>query len=105
ESEVTSGPDAPELVERKHLAVRINPIDATRIGDHGGDLRRLVRVRIIFLRVQEVALLQDRVQALKGGKHLQPAAELALIAQSAQCLREHCEMRRAASKADVRVTD
>ena len=45
-------------VERKHLAVRIDAVDASYVGDQAGDLRRLVGVVIVFLGVDEILVLE-----------------------------------------------
>ena len=46
----------------EHLAHRIDAEDAVRVGDERGDLRRFVGIVLLFLRIEEVLLLEDRVQ-------------------------------------------
>ncbi|MCY1251712.1 hypothetical protein D9M72_655100 [compost metagenome] len=81
---VAARADAPEAVERKHLAVRVDAEDARRIGDQANDLRRLVGIVLVFLGVDEVVRLQLLVHLQEGAEHVIARAQPALFAHPRQ---------------------
>src|SRR4051794_10820079 len=59
ERELAAGAGRPELRVLEHLAHRIDTEDAANVDDQRLHLRRLVRIVFLFLRIEEMLLLQD----------------------------------------------
>src|SRR6266542_125325 len=92
----------PEFRVLEHLAHRIDAEDAVPVRDQRSDLRRLVGIVFLLLRVEEVLLLQDRMQLAEGLEDSALAVKIELVVLGEQAL-EHELVRGAAAKTDVGV--
>jgi hypothetical protein len=104
QGEVAPGADAPEALVVEHLAVGIDAVDARGVHDQRGDLRGLVGIVLVLLRVEIALLLEQWVQAAEGLIDLHAAAEAHLL-QLRQQGGEHQVVGAAAAQADVGAGD
>src|SRR5439155_20429821 len=98
--EFTPGPDRPELGVLEDLAHRVHAEDAAAIGDQRRDLRRFVGIVLFLLGVEEMLVLENRMQLAEGLEDRGLAAEIELLVLRKQAF-EHELMRRADAQSHV----
>jgi len=100
ERELAAGANCPVLRILEDFAHRVHAEDAVLVGDERGDLRRLVRVVLFLFGIEEMLLLQDRVQLAKRLEDRGLVGEVEIAVLGEQAL-EHELVRGAAAKPDV----